>query len=504
MPAAKGPGEPTDQPEARLVWPGKATPREVLAEAEATQVRFRVAERFDAGDGEPNLLFWGDNVHVAAALLERWRGRIDLVYIDPPFGLQRTLRMGWGSHPSDPLAYDDRWPEGWAGYLQMLYPRLVLIRELLSERGSLYVHMGPQLAPYVRVVLDELFGPGGFRNEIVWRRDAAGKGGKRRSLQWPRNTESILFYTRRPRGYHFEQPSRPLSPRQAAAYRLREPDGRRFRAVQLGNYTETSIRRLEAEGRIYVSPSGRRYKKYYLDEATATVDGLWTDLPGFGTRTAAREHLGYPGQKPEALLERILLASSRPGDWVADLFCGAGTTLAVAERLGRRWIGCDLAPLAVQTCRRRLAPAARRPFEIHWEEAPVRCTVHEGLPPVGVEAAWDGPAVRVRLVPPGDVSGGGTGAGAGEQGWAPEIDGWSLDVGAGSAFRHRWVSFRPYRPSDPPLALEIRSAASGAGERLVVQVADRDGRVFRFHGAPPGRDGGRAGSWEPLHPVAAG
>lgn len=470
-PLRRGPASPT------LHWPGKPTPEQVLAEARQIQPRFRLAERWGAPEVEAGQLYWGENLHVAAHLLQAWRGRVDLVYIDPPFGLQRALRRRWGAHPADPVAYQDRWPEGLAGYLQMLYPRLVLIRELLSDSGSLYVHLGPQVAPYVRVLLDELFGPGTFRNEIIWRRDAAGKGGKRASAQWPRNTESILFYTKRPKGYHFTQLTRPLSPEQAAAYRLKEPDGRRFRAVQLGNYTEASIRRLEAQGRIYVSPTGKRYKKYYLDEARATIDGLWTDLPGFGTRSAAKEHLGYPGQKPEALLERILLASSRPGDVVADLFAGTGTTLVVAQRLGRRWLGCDLSPLALQACRRRLSALDGAALEIWWEEAPAPCGVEGERAPVGVEARREGRAVRLRLV--GLPQGPGAPAGGPGDG-PPLVEGWAVDGEMAGVFRPLWHTFGPVRVQDPPLAREAVVPLPVQAQGVRVQVADGAGRLYRF------------------------
>ena len=113
--------------------------------------------------------------------------------------------------------------------------------------------------------------------------------------------------------------------------------------MQLGDYSPASIARLEREGLIHRSPSGERYKKYYLDEAKATVDAIWTDIPGFGTRTASREQTGYPTQKPEALLDRIVAASSRPGDLVADFTCGSGTTAVACERLGRKWLAVERA-----------------------------------------------------------------------------------------------------------------------------------------------------------------
>src|SRR5690606_16953763 len=207
----------------------------------------------------------------------------------------------------------------------------------------------------------------------------------------------------------------------------------------------------EAQGRIYVSPTGKRYKKYYLDEARATIDGLWTDLPGFGTRSAAKEHLGYPGQKPEALLERILLASSRPGDVVADLFAGTGTTLVVAQRLGRRWLGCDLSPLALQACRRRLSALDGAALEIWWEEAPAPCGVEGERAPVGVEARREGRAVRLRLV--GLPQGPGAPAGGPGDG-PPLVEGWAVDGEMAGVFRPLWHTFGPVRVQDPPLARE--------------------------------------------------
>src|SRR5690606_28236929 len=233
----------------------------------------------------------------------------------------------------------------------------------------------------------------------------------------------------------------------------------------------------EAQGRIYVSPTGKRYKKYYLDEARATIDGLWTDLPGFGTRSAAKEHLGYPGQKPEALLERILLASSRPGDVVADLFAGTGTTLVVAQRLGRRWLGCDLSPLALQACRRRLSALDGAALELWWEEAPAPCGGEGERAPVGVEARREGRAVRLRVVglPQGRGAPGG-GAGGGSRG---AVGGGVGGVLAGVC-RPLWAAFGPVRAEGPALAREAVVPLPVQAQGVRVQVADGAGRLYRF------------------------
>ncbi len=327
-----------------------------------------------------NMLIWGDNKLVMHALLEQFRGKIDLIYIDPPFdvGADFTMRVQIGDE-GDPLqkeqsileavAYRDTWGKGTDSYLHMMYERLMLMRELLSERGSIYVHCDWRLDHFMRALLDDVFGTECFRNTITWKRDAPGKGAKRTSKQWPRNADSILYYSKSPADWYFRQQYLPLSEDQKAAYRYADPDGRLFKAVQLGDYSAQSIAEMEAAGLIHVSKSGQKYKKYYLDEAQATVDCIWADILGFGTRTAAAEQTGYDTQKPEALLERIIKASSNEGDLVADFFCGSGTTLAVAEKLGRRWIGADLGRYAIHTTRKRLIQAQR---ELHAKGQPYR------------------------------------------------------------------------------------------------------------------------------------
>ena len=325
-----------------------------------------------------NLLVWGDNKLALAALLERFRGAVNLITIDPPFavGVDYTVDVhldGDAENGRDRLtlgavAYRDAWGRGPDSYLHMLYERLTLMRDLLADTGSIYVHCDWRLDYLLRGLMDDVFGRDGFRNAIVWKRDVAGKGAKKGSRQWPRNTDVILLYSKSPTTWTFHQPHKALSEHQRRAYRYRDADGRPYKAVQLGDYSATSIQQLEAQGLIHVSSSGQKYKKYHLDEAVATVDCIWDDIPGFGTRTAADEQTGYATQKPEALLARMIEASSEPGDLILDAFCGSGTALAVAEKLGRRWIGIDLGRRAVHTTRKRLVgvqrelAAADRPY----------------------------------------------------------------------------------------------------------------------------------------------
>ncbi len=314
-------------------------------------VSLQVVDRVSFGHPslEPNQLYWGDNLHVMRQLPSE---SVDLIYIDPPFFSGRNYNVVFGDQ-NELRSFSDIWDGGMPGYLIWLNARLYEMKRILRKTGTIYVHLDWHASHYVKVEMDKLFGHEAFRNEIFWRRDVAGKGAKRVSLQWPRNVDTLLMYSKGHK-WQFEQASNELSPEQAMNYRYVEDSGRHFKAVQLGDYSEKSIQRMETEGLIYVSATGKKYKKYYLDEARSTVDTIWTDIPGFGTRTASAERLGYPTQKPEALLERVIRASSNPGDCVADFFCGGGTTPAVAQRLGRRWVACDQSRVAVALTKDRM------------------------------------------------------------------------------------------------------------------------------------------------------
>ena len=212
------------------------------------------------------------------------------------------------------------------------------------------------------MVLDAVFS-GLFRGEIIWKKDAVGKGAKKQSKHWPKTFDNIIAYSRSQTAIFRAVPAE-IGEKQLKEFHYQDPDGRKFKRTTLGDYSAASIAQMEKEGYIYVSSSGMKYKKYYLDEYTIPLDSIWTDVPGFGVATASPELLGYPTQKPEALLERIIQASSNEHDIVADFFCGSGTTAAVAEKLGRKWIVSDLGKFAVHTTRKHLIGVqrdARRP-----------------------------------------------------------------------------------------------------------------------------------------------
>lgn len=257
-----------------------------------------------------NLLLLGDNQDALVALGDRGV-RPHLVYLDPPF---------WtGSDFGD---YQDAWPSLDA-YLQMLYERLGSVRDLLADDGALFVHLDWHAAAYVRVMLDEIFGRECFRNEIAWayRRWPA----KARAFQ--RLHDTILFYVKDPERYTWNQLYEPLS-----SGTVRTHGDRRQVAVFDGKKRVNSVDTDEP------SPG------------TPMTD-VWT-VSVLNAR--ARERTGYATQKPEALLERIVRATTRPGDIVADFFCGSGTTLAVAHKTGRRWIGCDRSERAIALSAERL------------------------------------------------------------------------------------------------------------------------------------------------------
>ncbi|MBA3948043.1 MAG: site-specific DNA-methyltransferase [Herpetosiphonaceae bacterium] len=278
-------------------------------------------------------------------------------------------------------AYRDTWGRGLDGYLQWFYETASLLREFLSENGSIYVHIGPNLNHLVRTCLDEIFGIENFRAEIIWKRVAARSHAK----GLPFSHDAILFYSRSENtiwNHQYVPTSEALI---KSHYNQVDPEtGRHYTLDNVLNqnpnrpnltydwhgvtrtwrWTKEKMQQLHNEGRlVYTSTGMPRYKRY-LDESQGTpLQSIWADLPPVNSQ--AIEDSGYPTQKPEALLERIIKASSNEGDLVLDCFCGSGTTAAVAEKLGRRWITCDLGRFAIHTTRKRLLGIDNvRPFVV--------------------------------------------------------------------------------------------------------------------------------------------
>ncbi len=242
-------------------------------------------------------------------------GCCDLIYVDPPFNSNRTV----GNARRSELFFPDRYKGGLEGYLSFLRPRIVEMHRLLSQRGSLYVHLDSRTVHYVKVVLDALFGPDQFLNEIIWSYRTGGRTGR----WFARKHDTILLYAR-----------------QRGRNTFNRQRGGTYRTLDLKMTSDGTPYKATRAGRLHFHPDG------------PVVSDVW-DIPFLSTVSKERTH--YPTQKPEALLERIIRASSNPGELVADFFCGSGTTLVVAKRLGRRWLGCDSNANAVELTERRLA-----------------------------------------------------------------------------------------------------------------------------------------------------
>ena len=278
-----------------------------------------------------NRLIWGDNLYVLASLLPEFRGKVDLIYIDPPFatGADFSLKVKLNGDELKKLpsavemkAYSDTWAGGIASYLQWLYERLVLMKELLAETGSIYVHLDWRVEHYVKVMMDEVFGNENFVNEIVWVYKTGGI-----SEKWfARKHNIILMYAR-------DDTHRKFNP-------LTEMS---FLSHKYG-FSNIEIKKAPCP---FVH-EGKTPLALYTEVGMRDV---W-DIPAL--RGNQPEIVSYITQKPEEILNRVILASSNPGDLVLDAFCGSGTTCAVAEKLGRRWIGIDIGRFAIHTTRKRL------------------------------------------------------------------------------------------------------------------------------------------------------
>lgn len=295
-----------------------------------------------------NRLIWGDKKYVLPSLLPEFAGKVDLIYIDPPFATGQDFsfpaqvgdeKFVKEANIIEQKAYRDTWGKGLDSFLAWFHETAVCLYELLSETGSLYVHLDSHVSHYAKTILDGLFGLDNFRREIIWHlRGAAGF--KAQARNWIRGHDTIFYYTRS-QTCTYNKIYLPYDEKQLKRFSQKDASGRLYKTI-------TKTRRL------------------YLDEAKGVpATTVWSDIASFQTVVNSPERLNYPTQKPEALLERIIRASSNEGDLVLDCFCGSGTTAAVAEKLKRRWIACDLGRFAIHTTRKRLLGIDNiRPFVV--------------------------------------------------------------------------------------------------------------------------------------------
>jgi site-specific DNA-methyltransferase (adenine-specific) len=351
-----------------------------------------------------NTLFYGDNLDI---LREYFIDEcVDLIYLDPPFNSHRSYNVlfkdeGGVESEAQITAFEDTWhwtsatehayfklttqgPEQVAAvmtglrafvganqmmaYLTMMAARLVELHRVLKPTGSLYLHCDPTASHYLKIILDAIFGPLSFRNEIVWKRTSAHNDPGR----YGSNIDILLYYTKGTT-WTWNQLHTPHDPAYLARFRQRDPDGRLWtddnltaKGLSGGGYEyeykgvrslwrcpEDTMRKLDAEGRLHFTKNGGiRVKRYLEDTPGVPLQALWDDIPPINSQAA--ERLGYPTQKPLALLERIIETSSNPGDVVFDPFCGCGTTIAAAQKLGRKWIGIDITHLSIALQKYRL------------------------------------------------------------------------------------------------------------------------------------------------------
>ncbi len=388
--------------EVELVWNGKTSevcnivlPFQGIEQvdeprAEKPEDTEAQASLFDARGrqlkGWTNKLIWGDNKLILSSLKNgplreeiEAQGGLKLIYIDPPFDVgadfSMDIEIGGDTFTKKPnileeIAYRDTWGHGADSFIAMIYERLILMRDLLAEEGSIFLHIGPNVSHYVNTVLDEVFGPSRYVTEIIWKRTTAHFTAKRfafihDAIYQYSKSDNFLFnkvFAEHPEEYEsvkykYEDDK--------GRYRLSDPSGQgqgpaRYFHGQLidppaGRHWP-SQEYIDANLDMYIlGEDGMPQKKSYLEGAT--VGSVWTDISPVNSQAA--ERLGYDTQKPETLIERIIQSSSNEGDLVADFFCGSGTTAAAAEKLGRKWIVSDLGKFAIHTTRKRMIGVQR-------------------------------------------------------------------------------------------------------------------------------------------------
>jgi adenine-specific DNA-methyltransferase len=396
----------------RLVWDDKTAevprlcmPLQVVETVNSPRAdRGTIFELASSGDsdGWRNRLIWGDNMHALVSLADELAGQIDLIYIDPPFDSRQDYKVrisvGDGGDGADQdlsklssvieeKAYRDTWGKGVESYLQMLYSRLVVLRELLSDRGSIFLHLAPNVSHLARVLMDEVFGADNFRAEIVWKRTSSHSDGGQGGRQFGPVHDCILYFTKSDNFIFNPQHTTHSDAYIKSKYPHAEAvTNRRFGLWDMtgpggaakGNplyevmgvsrywrYSQSRMTTLIAEGRVVQPRPGAvpRFKRYLDESEGVSLQDVWDDINPINSQ--AQQRLGYDTQKPEALLDRIIRSSSDESSIVLDCFAGSGTTPAVAERLGRRWVAVDIGRFAIHTTRKRLMDIPQcAPFEV--------------------------------------------------------------------------------------------------------------------------------------------
>ncbi len=350
-------------PSVRLAWNGRRDQPDATAAALNPWCEIYPSQVDKAIDNTPSRLILGDNLSIMSALLPELAGKIDLIYVDPPFltGKTYAARIGRNEDSRRPSewkttkGYQDTWPDLGA-YLDMLYPRLCLMHQLLAPTGTLYLHLDWHASAYARVLLDEIFGTDRLLNEIVW----IYHGPSPIRSAFNRKHDTILVYTKSRDNYF-------------------DADAVRVAYNPLTHKTFASSKKA-GFGKIPDLKRGKVPEDWWYFPVVARLH---------------KERTGYPTQKPEGLLKRIILASSKPGDLVADFFSGSGTTAVMADRLGRRWLACDQSQLAIQTTYRRMLLEPLR--------QPIQLLVVEGLEPenelkINVSITRKGSEAKVELL----------------------------------------------------------------------------------------------------------
>ena len=377
-----------DEREVELVWNGKTQEVNSLVlpfqtiehidepRSERISGKEKQYDFFDTSGrqirGWTNKLIWGDNKLILSSLKNgpmrkeiEEQGGLKLIYIDPPFDVGADFSMNveigdesFTKKPSviEEVAYRDTWGKGADSFVAMIYERLKLMHGLLADDGSIYVHCDWRLNSCMRLVLDEVFGKNNFLNEILWRRRT--NTVKAISQKFSINTDTIFIYRKLSDNYIFNIQYGKYPDDYLKRFKYTDEKGK-YRWQVMATYSQKRLETLKKENRLRFSKGAKypEFKQYEWELKGRPIENIWDDINMINAMGS--ERLGYDTQKPEALLERIIRASSNEGDLVADFFCGSGTTLAVAEKLGRTWIGSDLGRFAIHTSRKRLIKVQR-------------------------------------------------------------------------------------------------------------------------------------------------